>query len=132
MIKPYVYWRLDTPLAYIVWFVLKHRERRRVGRSDCVSGFHERPAVSWPVGELRGSSHANSQNSPKKAVLLGRALSALFGSDKLQHARGDPSRGPGLDVFNAPYLAVALQQAIAIAGSGLTRYFRTTPISSST
>lgn len=112
MIQPYVYWRLDTPLAYIVGL---YSNIVNGGMLDDPTGFPEfttGPQYQWLVGELKAVKDANSQNSPKRAVLLAVHYPPYSGASNF-NVRGDPSQGPTPNASNAPYLAVALQQAFA-------------------
>ena len=95
--------------------VLKHRERRLLDDPNAYPVFTNGPQYQWLVGELKAVAAANSQNSPKKAVLLAVHYPPYSGATNF-NVRGNPSQGPGPDVSNAPYLAVALQQAIADSG----------------
>jgi acid phosphatase type 7 len=115
MIQPYVYWRLDTPLAYIVGLYSNIANGGMLDDPTAYPVFTNGPQYQWLVGELKAVAAANSQNSPKKAVLLAVHYPPYSGATNF-NVRGNPSQGPGPDVSNAPYLAVALQQAIADSG----------------
>ena len=60
----------------------------------------------------------NSENLPKRAVLLAIDYPPYSGASNF-NVRGDPSQSPTPNASNAPYLAVALQQAIAASGQRL-------------
>jgi hypothetical protein len=77
--------------------------------------FTSGPQYQWLVGELKAVAAANSQNSPKRAVLLAIHYPPYSGASNF-NVRGDPSQGPTPNASNAPYLAVALQQAFAASG----------------
>jgi acid phosphatase type 7 len=115
MIQPYVYWRLDTPLAYIVGLYSNIANGGMLDDPTAYPVFTNGPQYQWLVGELKAVAAANSQNSPKKAVLLAVHYPPYSGAANF-NVRGDPSQGPGPDVSNAPYLAVALQQAFTDSG----------------
>jgi hypothetical protein len=70
MIQPYVYWRLDTPLAYIVGLYSNIANGGVLDDPTAYPVFTNGPQYQWLVGELKAVAAANSQNSPKKAVLL--------------------------------------------------------------
>jgi len=115
MIQPYVYWRLDTPLAYIVGLYSNIVNGGMLDDPTAYPDFTTGPQYQWLVGELRAVAAANSQNSPKKAVLLAVHYPPYSGGANF-NVRGDPSKGPGKNLSNAPYLAVALQKAFADSG----------------
>ena len=115
MIQPYVYWRLDTPLAYIVGLYSNIVNGGMLDDPTRYSDFTKGPQYQWLVGELRSVAAANSQNSPKRAVLLAVHYPPYSGASNF-NVRGEPSQGPTPNASNAPYLAVALQQAFADSG----------------
>jgi len=115
MIQPYAYWRFDTPLAYIVGLYSNIANGGILDDPTAYPIFTNGPQYQWLVGELKAVAAANSGNSPKKAVLLAVHYPPYSGATNF-NVRGDPSQGPGPDVSNAPYLAVALQQAFADSG----------------
>lgn len=115
MIQPYAYWRFDTPQAYIVGLYSNIANGGVLDDPTAYPVFTNGPQYQWLVGELKAVAAANSQNSPKKAVLLAVHYPPYSGATNF-NVRGDPSQGPGPDVSNAPYLAVALQQAMVDSG----------------
>jgi hypothetical protein len=115
MIQPYVYWRLDTPLAYIVGLYSNIVNGGMLDDPAKYDDFRTGLQYQWLVGELKSVAAANLQNSPKKAVLLAVHYPPYSGASNF-NVRGDPSQGPSPDASKAPYLAVALQSAFK--GSG--------------
>lgn len=115
MIQPYVYWRLNTPLAYIIGLYSNIANSGILDDPTKYSDFTKGPQYQWLVGELKSVAAANRQNSPKRAVLLMVHYPPYSGAANF-NVRGDPSQGPGPSVSNAPYLAVALQKAFADSG----------------
>jgi len=115
MIQPYVYWRLDTPLAYIVGLYSNIVNGGMLDDPTAYADFKKGPQYNWLVGELRSVAAANSQNSPKRTVLLAVHYPPYSGASNF-NVRGNPSQGPSPSASNAPYLAVALQQAFADSG----------------
>jgi Calcineurin-like phosphoesterase len=112
MIQPYVYWRFDTPLAYIIGLYSNIANGGILDDPTKYSDFTKGPQYQWLVGELKAVAAANKQNSTKRAVLLMVHYPPYSGGANF-NVRGDPSKGPGPSVSNAPYLAVALQKAFA-------------------
>jgi len=115
MIQPYVYWRLDTPLAYIVGLYSNIVNGGMLDDPTAYADFTRGPQYQWLVGELKTVAAANSQNSPKKAVLLAVHYPPYSGASNF-NVRGDPSQGPTPNAANAPYLALALQRAFVDSG----------------
>lgn len=115
MIQPYVYWRLNTPLAYIIGLYSNIANSGILDDPTKYSDFTKGPQYQWLVGELKSVAAANRQNAPKRAVLLMVHYPPYSGAANF-NVRGDPSQGPGPSVSNAPYLAVALQKAFADSG----------------
>jgi hypothetical protein len=115
MIQPYVYWRLDTPLAYIVGLYSNIANGGTLDDPTVYPDFTAGPQYQWLVGELKTVAAANLQNSPKKAVLLAVHYPPYSGAANF-NVRGDPSQGRTPNAGNAPYLAVALQNAFSESG----------------
>jgi len=115
MIQPYAYWRLDTPLAYIIGLYSNIVNGGMLDDPTAPGDFKTGPQYQWLVGELQAAAAANRQNSPKRAVLLAVHYPPYSGASNF-NVRGDPSQGPSPGAPNAPYLAVALQQAFADSG----------------
>lgn len=112
MIQPYVYWRLNTPLAYFIGLYSNIANGGILDDPTKHSDFTKGPQYKWLVAELKTVAAENSRNSPTRAVLLMVHYPPYSGTTNF-NVRGDPSQGPGPDVSNAPYLAVALQKAFA-------------------
>ena len=115
MIQPYAYWRFNTPLAYFIGLYSNIANGGILDDPTKYSDFTKGPQYQWLVGELKAVAAANKQNSPKKAVLLAVHYPPYSGGANF-NVRGDPSKGPGKNLSNAPYLAVALQKAFADSG----------------
>ena len=110
MIQPNVYWRFDTPPAYIIGLYSNIVNGGMLDDPTAYPDFTKGPQYQWLVAELKAVAAANSQNSPKKAVLLAVHYPPFSGAANF-NIRGDQSQGPSPNASNAPYLAVALQQA---------------------
>ena len=115
MIQPYAYWRLDTPLAYIIGLYSNIVNGGMLDDPTSYDDFTTGPQYQWLIGELKTVAAANRQNSAKRAVLLAVHYPAYSGASNF-NVRGDPSQGPSPDASKAPYLAVALQRAFADSG----------------
>jgi acid phosphatase type 7 len=115
MIQSYVYWRFDTPLAYFVGLNSNMANGGILDDPTKYSDFTKGPQYKWLVAELKAIASANRQNSPKKAVLLAVHYPPYSGASNFD-VRGDQSQGPSPNAANAPYLAVALQEAFAESG----------------
>ena len=113
MIQPYVYWRFDTPLASLIGL---YTNVVNGGMLDEPSAdFTKGAQYQWLVHELKKVAEANKKSSPKKAVLLALHYPPYSGATNF-NVRGDQSKGPTPNASEAPYLAVALQQAFLDAG----------------
>ena len=120
MMQPYIYWRLDTPYAYIIGL---YSNIANGGILDdpsqyTTANFKEGPQYKWLVKQLRATRNKTA-GSQRKAVLLTVHYPPYSGATNF-NVRGDPSEGgPAAkgkrpaqpNNYNAPYLAVALQQA---------------------
>jgi hypothetical protein len=115
MIQPYVYWRFDTPLAYIVGLYSNIVNGGMLDDPTAYSLFTKGPQYQWLVAELKAIAAANRQNSPKKAVLLAVHYPPYSGAANFD-VRGDQAQGPGPNAAKAPFLSVALQAAFDEAG----------------
>ena len=110
MIQPYVYWRFDTPLAYIVGLYSNIVNGGMLDDPTAYPLFTKGPQYQWLVAELKAIAAANRQNSPKKAVLLAVHYPPYSGAANFD-VRGDQAQGPGPNASKAPFLSVALQTA---------------------
>ena len=115
MIQPYVYWRFDTPLAYIIGLYTNVVNGGMLDEPGSHSDFTKGAQYHWLVHELTKVAEANKKSSVQKAVLLTVHYPPYSGATNFD-VRGDPSKGPTPHASHAPYLAVALQQAFADAG----------------
>jgi acid phosphatase type 7 len=110
MIQPYVYWRFDTPLAYIVGLYSNIVNGGMLDDPTVYPIFTKGPQYRWLVAELKAIARANRQKSPKKAVLLAVHYPPYSGATNFD-VRGNPAQGPGPKAAKAPFLSVALQTA---------------------
>jgi acid phosphatase type 7 len=115
MIQPHVYWRLDTPVAYIVGLYANVANGGILDDPEVYPDFTRGPQYQWLVGQLKAVAAANKQNFPPRTVLLAVHYPPYSGASNFK-VRGDQSQGPTPNASNAPYLAVALQQAFADSG----------------
>jgi hypothetical protein len=115
MIQPYVYWRFDTPLAYIVGLYSNIVNGGMLDDPTDYPVFTKGPQYRWLVAELKAIAAANRRNSPKKAVLLAVHYPPYSGAANF-NVRGDQSQGPSPKAAKAPFLSVALQTAFAKSG----------------
>jgi hypothetical protein len=115
MIQPYVYWRFDTPLAYIVGLYSNIVNGGMLDDPTAYPHFTKGPQYQWLVAELKAIAVANRKNSPKKAVLLAVHYPPYSGAANFG-VRGDPAQGPGPNAKDAPFLSVALQKAFKESG----------------
>jgi acid phosphatase type 7 len=115
MIQPYVYWRFDTPLAYIVGLYSNIANGGMLDDPTAYPLFTKGPQYQWLVAELKAIADTNRQNSPKKAVLLAVHYPPYSGAANFD-VRGDPAQGPSPNAGKAPFLSVALQAAFAESG----------------
>jgi hypothetical protein len=112
MIQPYVYWRFDTPLAYIVGLYSNIVNGGMLDDPTAYPIFTKGPQYQWLVAELKAIAAANRKNSPKKAVLLAVHYPPYSGAANFD-VRGDQAQGPSPNAAKAPFLSVALQTAFA-------------------
>jgi acid phosphatase type 7 len=112
MIQPYVYWRFDTPLAYIVGLNSNIVNGGMLDDPTVYPLFTKGPQYRWLVAELKAIAAANRKNSPKKAVLLAVHYPPYSGAANFD-VRGDQAQGPSPNAAKAPFLSVAVQTAFA-------------------
>jgi hypothetical protein len=115
MIQPYVYWRFDTPLAYMVGLYSNIANGGMLDDPTAYPLFTKGPQYRWLVAELKAIAATNRQNSPKKAVLLVVHYPPYSGAANFG-VRGDPGQGPSPNSGKAPFLSVALQTAFEESG----------------
>jgi acid phosphatase type 7 len=127
MTQPYIYWSLNTPYAYIIGLYSNIANGGILDKPKqyTTANFTEGPQYKWLVGELKAAAAMNKNpNAQKKAVLLAVHYPPYSGATNFV-VRGDQSKG-GLAAkgkrpaqpnnYDAPYLAVALQQAFKDGG----------------
>jgi hypothetical protein len=117
--QPYVYWRLNTPFAYIIGL---YANIANGGVLDDPADPRQRPQYDWLVAQLRAVQARNSKNTPPKAVLLAVHYPPYSGAANFVQ-RGDPTlvRTEAGDVWpsarSAPRpLASYLEQAYQESG----------------
>ncbi len=115
MIQPYVYWRFDTPLAYIVGLYSNIANGGVLEDPTVYPLFTKGPQYRWLVAELKAIAAQNRKNSPKKAVLLAVHYPPYSGAANFD-VRGDPAQGPSPKAAKAPFLSVALRKAFDESG----------------
>src|SRR5208283_967161 len=123
MIQPYVYWRLDTPLACIIGLYSNIANGGMLDDPTAGPAFTNGPQYQWLVGELKAVAAANGQNSPKKAVLLAVHYPPYSGATNF-NVRGDPSQVLVPTCPMHPISRLPCNRPLPIAGSGRTRYSR--------
>ena len=111
MTQPYLYWRLDTPLAYIIGL---YANIANGGMLDDPATPDQAPQYDWLVAQLQDVGRANAHNTPRKAVLLAVHFPPYSGATNFAQ-RGDPTLGP-TNAGGARPLGVVLQAAFAAAG----------------
>jgi len=87
--QPYVYWRLTTPVAYIIGL---YANVANGGILDNPRHPGHRPQTDWLVEQLRDVRHRNKDNTPRKAVLLAVHYPPYSGATNFAQ-RGDPTLG---------------------------------------
>lgn len=111
MTQPYIYWRLDTPLAY---FIGLYSNIANGGMLDDPSGSEDGAQYQWLVTQLRGIRSTNTGHAPRKAVVLAVHYPPYSGASNFPQ-RGDPRLGP-TNARAARPLSAVLQQAFAESG----------------
>lgn len=112
MIQPYVYWRLDTPLAYIIGL---YSNIANGGILDDPTKHPKGPQYQWLVEQLKHVKEENASNTPRKAVLLAVHYPPYSGATNFDK-RGDPTQGPTPGVENARRFGDLLQDAFTESG----------------
>lgn len=115
MIQPYPYWRLTTPLAYLIGV---YTNIANGGLLDDPAHLSERPQYAWLVAQLqdtrRRNARAAQRHLPQKAILLALHYPPYSGTTNFTQ-RGDPTLGPS-NASHAQPLAQVLRQAFAESG----------------
>jgi len=111
---PYVYWRLDTPLA---WIIGLYTNVANGGILDDPSQYKDPtqgPQYGWLVDQLTWCKQQNAGGTPR-AILLALHYPPYNGTiDFLQ--RGDPTLGKSPGASNAQPIGNVLQSAFTEAG----------------
>jgi len=115
VIQPYPYWTLVTPLAYIVGLYTNVVNGGMLDDPSQYPRFTDGPQYQWLVAQLQSIAAQNRKAAQKRAVLLALHYPPYSGAANF-NVRGDQSRGKSKGSGNAPYLAVAIQQAFTDAG----------------
>lgn len=124
MTQPYVYWRLDTPLAYVIGL---YSNVANGGILDDPHHAGSHPHYDWLVAQLRDIRQRNDRRAARKVVLLavhyppysGAANFARRGDPTqalMKASHGDPDDAEPIKVATARPLAVVLQQAFLESG----------------
>jgi hypothetical protein len=111
MIQPYPYWRLTTPLAYIIGI---YTNIANGGMLDDPAHPDQRPQYDWLVAQLKDIRRRNARRSARKAVLLALHYPPYSGTSNFAQ-RGDPTLGPS-NASHALPLGEVLQQAFVASG----------------
>lgn len=111
MTQPYVYWRLDTPLAYIIGL---NANIANGGILDEPTQAAAQPQYDWLVAQLRHVAARNAQRPRRKAVLLAVHYPPYSSAANFVQ-RGDPTLGP-TNATAAQPLGMVLQRAFAASG----------------
>ena len=129
MKQPYIYWSLDTPYAYIIGLYSNIANGGILDKPSDYTRVHFKfktgPQYKWLVKQLRNVEKMNKRaGEQRKAVLLTVHYPPYSGAANF-NVRGDQSKGgPAAkrnrpaqpNNYDAPYLAVALQQAFNDSG----------------
>jgi hypothetical protein len=115
MIQPYPYWRFDTPLAYFIGLYANISNGGILDEPSANSDYTKGPQYRWLVAQLQDVKEKNKTNSPQRAVLVTVHYPPYSGATNF-NVRGDPQNRETPDEKNAPYLAMALQQAFSDSG----------------
>jgi hypothetical protein len=110
MMQPYVYWRLETPLAVVLGL---YANIANGGLLDDPAHPHRTPQYDWLVAQLKDLKHHLSTHG-RKAVLLAVHYPPYSGAANFAQ-RGDPTLGPTHATHARP-LAMELQRAFEESG----------------
>jgi hypothetical protein len=108
--QPYPYWRLSTPLAYVIGL---YSNIHNGGVLDDPAAT-ERPQYRWLVEQLRDAHRRNAARKQPRAVLLAVHYPPYSGAANFTQ-RGDPTLGPS-GAGAEQTLGTVLQQAFAESG----------------
>jgi hypothetical protein len=126
MTQPYIYWRLDTPYAYIIGLYSNIANGGILDKPSeyTTANFTDGPQYKWLVEQLQAVAAMNkTAGAQRKAVLLTVHYPPYSGASNF-NIRGDQSQGgppakgkhPAQpNNYDVPYLAVALQQAFEVS-----------------
>lgn len=112
MNQPYVYWRLDTPLAYIIGL---YSNIANGGILDDPTRHPKGPQYQWLVEQLKAVKTQNASNAQRKAVLLAVHYPPYSGATNFKK-RGDPTLGPSPGDATARPFGHLLEQAFKESG----------------
>jgi hypothetical protein len=115
MIQPYVYWRLNTPFAYIIGLYSNVVNGGMLDDPNANPDFKSGPQYQWLVGELKAVAAAKQPELAQESRVAGDPFPPHSGATNF-NVRGDPSQGPTPKASNAPCLAIALQEAFTLSG----------------
>jgi hypothetical protein len=110
--QPYVYWRLDTPVAR---FIGLYTNVCNGGLLDDPAHLDRRPQYEWLVAQLKDVRKREAKDSARKALLLSAHYPPFSGAANFS-VRGDPTLGPTGNAASARPLAEVLAKAYEEAG----------------
>jgi acid phosphatase type 7 len=111
MTQPYVYWRLSTPLAYIIGL---YSNVANGGMLDDPAQPGS-PQYQWLVAQLKDVKSKNANRKQPKALFLAVHYPPYSGTTNFAQ-RGDPTQGPSPGATDGRPLGDLLQQAFAESG----------------
>src|SRR5262245_21849427 len=117
MIQPYLYWRFDTPLAYLIGLYANISNGGILDDPAKHPDFTQGPQYKWLVSQLATVKNLNASRpaASKRAVLVTVHYPPYSGATNF-NVRGDQQDGETPQQANAPYLAVAMQKAFSASG----------------
>jgi acid phosphatase type 7 len=127
MTQPYIYWRLDTPYAYIIGLYSNIANSGILDKPSeyTTANFTDGPQYKWLVEQLQAIAMMNkTAGEQRRAVLLTVHYPPYSGATNF-NVRGDPSKGgPAAkgkhpaqpNNYDVPCLAAALQRAFKDSG----------------
>ena len=110
--QPYVYWRLDTPVAH---FIGLYANVCNGGVLDDPAHPDSRPQYDWLVSQLKAVRGRERKDSSRRPVLLMVHYPPFSGAANFT-VRGDPTLGPTPNAAAARPLAEVLARAYEEAG----------------
>jgi hypothetical protein len=115
MIQPYPYWRLDTPLAFVIGLYANISNGGMLDDPATAPDFRQGEQYRWLVAQLEEVAKLNVASTPPRAVLLAVHYPPYAGASDFV-IRGAQRFGETPAQTNAPFLGVALQEAFVESG----------------